>query len=1334
MKKLSRTTAGVLMALCLFASAVSGTASAFGAGPDLEINTEENAGVSTSYVSENGISEYGQEAGLNSTYAQEVPDVIAETSDTEEINAETSAGSTDAAGNGASIINQSDSNQAAEGGSSALSGGGSASSGGSTEGTGVSFVSADDSSLLSDSSAAETGSGDDITVGESDDSTSDSEEVSVEEEELAIVETGKTLHEGQKWLAVRKVGSGSIYIDESCAEKIGPEDERYPSGLPGAAVVEEYAAELGNDVTTAGDVQDIENIPGEGDALSFEDMPISDDLRNSEYISVSEDGQITEPALTQTTEPARTRMVVKEAEYDYYLVESGALVRIDVVPDAGYFCSLFSAEELYGAYDSDILMWQEDAYYVSLSEQDSLITVWFTDAVAFQADNGDVAGIDELNVTNSSFPELVPVNYAGGNGAAEEVPEVIPDGSAFRLFSASPKSAAAGTNDMETTPVSWEYGSGIFHSVPYDGVIFGPGIGAEKQGFMATNFLTPDIPEYYRTVSAVSLPEAISSGSYIDMPASGCFMINGQNRVLTTRIYLWTNCVTDIQDGMNGTLSAVGTLYGSRNGSMFIYNQYSSLYPSNVYRYTCMAFYFYEAGTALAVDPYTFTASGAVDVNGYTFLNDIDFVDRWQIGAITDFGGNLLPTWHDTGSFSHKDPVISLYTTSASEVYALESGETYVGSTSNDNFSLDRGLGLTFRSGAADPLMLTYYVSGNGAVKTTFSAPTVRIKYHLIDSPNGEIPPADAVAPADKLVAYYANTAEENAYRYLFTNNYNSYAGYDFKGWFDLSAGHISSADGFSGSVSIERISESQGDYLAVTVYGVDFGASGHDTLRMELVCGGQSSTVQLQKVGQNTYSAVAGPDTVGAVTPGEAFTVNISSVMAADPFADKVRAVYSFDSMSQIVNSGLMRARTLSDLSAASGTLDFYDAGDGTITVSLRNVNFGNAGYDSIRLTAWNQANVAGMTTGIMTRVAEGLYQMQFYKNDPAFMGDSDVIFHFWFENSSTGASEMFTGEAFPGVDAIAGYSKINTASVTAGLGYLSLETYKGQSSQISDVDVFGYYTRGKAEGTVTIYKKDSLTKEDLEGALFRLEQYDSASGGYVPLSDLTDNKDGSYSASVSYSHSNKGKFRIVEEKAPEGYVAADLNERYFTLEYDGQTDFIFCISETGEPCVDGNIWYNSRQMTRLKINKTVPLGDLVIEHGEQSFVFEISGTDIKGDPVVYHRMISFADVKNVSTAGDAARGFTASEAAVGSVARSVILTDIPVGTYTVKEIKTDRYMLKDIEIISGNMTVATDGSGERYASGTIDAAGGEVTFFNEKTDWSDFSDTSSVVNHIGG
>ncbi|MBR6230302.1 MAG: hypothetical protein IKR00_00005, partial [Lachnospiraceae bacterium] len=908
--------------------------------------------------------------------------------------------------------------------------------------------------------------------------------------------------------------------------------------------------------------------------------------------------------------------------------------------------------------------------------------------------------------------------------------------------------------EMETTPVSWEYGSGIFHSVPYDRVIFGPGIGPEKQGFMATNFLTPDIPEYYRTVSAVSLTEAIASGSYIDMPASGHFMVDAQDRVLTTRIYLWTNCVTDMHDSMTGTLSAVGTLYGSRNGSMFIYNQYASLYPSDVYRYTCMAFYFYEAGTGLSVDPATFAASGAVDVNGYTFLNDIDFVDRWQIGAITDFSGNLQPTWHNTGSFTHKDPVISLYTTSASEVWAIESGETYVGSASNDNFSLDRGLGLTFRSGAADPLMLSYYVGGVGAVKTTFSAPTVRIKYHLIDSPDGEAPPADASAPDDKVVAYYANTAEEDTYKYLFTKNYNTYTGYDFKGWFDLSAGHISSDDGFSGSVSFERAAEGSGEYLVVTVSDVDFGASGHDALRMELIRSGHSSIMQLKRVGQNTCSAVIGPDTADAVVPDGAFTVNISSLTEADPFAGKSRAVYSFDGMDQIVNSGLTRARTLSDASAASALLDYYDAGDGTITVSARNVNFGNAGYDSIRLTAWNQSDPASSTSGIMTRTAEGLYQMSFYKNDPALLGNSDVVFHLWFVNSSTGASEFFTGQSFPGVDTIAGYSNVNKASVTAGLGYLSLETYKGQPSQITDVDVFGYYTRGSLEGSVvltktdengtmlpgaefcaqpasgfaadgtpqytswpengedaaaaiaegklyrftdngngtytaavmtdsgnggyfriretdapegydvndsilyihisagqtgtdkahasaedsltgadplsltmadaawtgrvTIYKKDSLTKESLKGALFRLDQYEAASGQYVFHSYLADNKDGSYSADVSYTQSNKGRFMIAEDTPPEGYTADAPGERYFTMERSGQTDFTFYASASGDPCSDGDIWYNTRGTANLKINKTVPLGDLVVEHGEQSFVFEISGTDSKGKTMV--------------------------------------------------------------------------------------------------------------------
>ncbi|MBR6230344.1 MAG: hypothetical protein IKR00_00220, partial [Lachnospiraceae bacterium] len=273
MKKSFRSTAGVLMALCLLTSALSGSAAAFGAGTDIEINTEK--GIISDYL-ECGTDAYGQEtegnaevqigaaeafevsdgteanSGIseNSTYDAEADGSIAETGSFSELNeagkadegiTESGSGSeingngtseTDGTGNNNGTAETEVGTDPAEAGDSNTDND-SEKTGEDTADGSVVPGQADEEKLreqeTEDGSSGDSGAGND-TSADAKDSSKGLNNASDAVDEKA------TVREGQKWLAVRKVGNGSVYIDSTFAEKIEPKDKRYPSGLPGAAV------------------------------------------------------------------------------------------------------------------------------------------------------------------------------------------------------------------------------------------------------------------------------------------------------------------------------------------------------------------------------------------------------------------------------------------------------------------------------------------------------------------------------------------------------------------------------------------------------------------------------------------------------------------------------------------------------------------------------------------------------------------------------------------------------------------------------------------------------------------------------------------------------------------------------------------------------------------------------------------------------------------------------------------------------------------------------------------------------------------------------------------
>lgn len=78
------------------------------------------------------------------------------------------------------------------------------------------------------------------------------------------------------------------------------------------------------------------------------------------------------------------------------------------------------------------------------------------------------------------------------------------------------------------------------------------------------------------------------------------------------------------------------------------------------------------------------------------------------------------------------------------------------------------------------------------------------------------------------------------------------------------------------------------------------------------------------------------------------------------------------------------------------------------------------------------------------------------------------------------------------------------------------------------------------KISGEVKLEKLDEVTDEKLHGAIFKLSEWNEELEEYIDIKESAE-EDGEYSFGVIYkTESNKGKYKITETKAPDGYVCS--------------------------------------------------------------------------------------------------------------------------------------------------------------------------------------------------
>ena len=252
--------------------------------------------------------------------------------------------------------------------------------------------------------------------------------------------------------------------------------------------------------------------------------------------------------------------------------------------------------------------------------------------------------------------------------------------------------------------------------------------------------------------------------------------------------------------------------------------------------------------------------------------------------------------------------------------------------------------------------------------------------------------------------------------------------------------------------------------------------------------------------------------------------------------------------------------------------------------------------------------------------------------------------------------------------------------------------------------------YIMGYMKGSYQIKKVDKTDPEKiLEGAVFRLDEWDNTKGKYTTL-----NKKLAYNAEskmyetgeLKRTRTNEGKFKVVETKTPSGYEGKKGKEFNITDLSDG-TVFIITNTPIEIP--------KEEELTgEILVKKKIREKDITWAHGNPTFLITVSGKDSKGMTHTYSNYMEFT-ADNYGVEGDYA-------------VVSHIFSGIPAGTYQIEEGITLRYRLAGIYAESSGVTV----SGKKAQAVVSGGKKEVVAFENEKTCYDGYSHTDVLKNII--
>ena len=166
----------------------------------------------------------------------------------------------------------------------------------------------------------------------------------------------------------------------------------------------------------------------------------------------------------------------------------------------------------------------------------------------------------------------------------------------------------------------------------------------------------------------------------------------------------------------------------------------------------------------------------------------------------------------------------------------------------------------------------------------------------------------------------------------------------------------------------------------------------------------------------------------------------------------------------------------------------------------------------------------------------------------------------------------------------------------------------------------------------------------------------------------------------------------------------------------YSGTEEIVYTAIETGGTGEDLTVTMQKDDV--LFVNECVPYGEIRINKvineqyppfGIPTFMFEVTGTDNAG---VSHKWV---------------RALTMDD---GALRKGTVITDVPLGTYTIREINVSRYYFEELTIEVGEGSVSG-----KVATVTINGEHqeAEVTYKNKIEQYEKFSHSSAVTNHVG-
>lgn len=252
--------------------------------------------------------------------------------------------------------------------------------------------------------------------------------------------------------------------------------------------------------------------------------------------------------------------------------------------------------------------------------------------------------------------------------------------------------------------------------------------------------------------------------------------------------------------------------------------------------------------------------------------------------------------------------------------------------------------------------------------------------------------------------------------------------------------------------------------------------------------------------------------------------------------------------------------------------------------------------------------------------------------------------------------------------------------------------------------------------QADVEVMKYDIDSGKNLEGAEFCIYEWEEAAGKYREeiLEKMVYDKTAQLYKTeepLTRTQENQGKFLIKETGLPAGYHCAWSQE--ILVEKPGKVTL-----QLEAPN------YPGRTIT---VCKRIRKDEVTWEHGNPTFFFRISGTDLNGKKHGYHCWVEITP-EMMEQQGEYLMGKTE-------------VKDIPAGDYQITEQEdTIRYILTDIISQTENVTVKKEESqtihglvkiqGEVFAD--LKFGDGSVLFENRKIHYGEYSDTATVTNHF--